>query len=258
MKTVVIISANSEWRAVKELLSPAEIQSTPMGEWFDWTPTSGTPDTGARDTGSLDTEKLDTGTLFFHGGWGKISAAATAQYTIDHFRPDLLVNLGTCGGFEGRIKRGTIILVTKTIIYDIIEQMSDPDEAIAKYSTELDLSWLSDDGPGMMDRDQQTSEHGLQSMVRGLLVSADRDIVACDIPMLIEKYGAVAADWESGAIAWVAKKNNVRCLILRGVTDLVSTEGGEAYGNIGLFHEATKSVMKKLIEQLPDWLARIN
>jgi adenosylhomocysteine nucleosidase len=64
----------------------------------------------------------------------------------------------------------------------------------------------------------------------------------------------VAADWESGAIAWVAKRNGVHCLILRGVTDLVSVGGGEAYGNIGLFLKNTKSVMKTLIDQLPAWL----
>ncbi|MBI4731022.1 MAG: 5'-methylthioadenosine/S-adenosylhomocysteine nucleosidase [Chloroflexi bacterium] len=229
MNIVVIISANTEWRAVKQILSPIEIQTSPLGEWFE----------------TFDLRPL----TFFHGGWGKISAAATAQYVIGHFRPDLLINLGTCGGFKGRIERGTIILVTKTIVYDIIEQMSDPDEAIAKYSTELDLSWLPEGGP-------QTMDHGQSPIVRGLLVSADRDIMAGDIPMLVEKYGAVAADWESGAIAWVAKKNGVRCLILRGVTDLVSAEGGEAYGNIELFHENTKTVMEGLIEQLPAWLGR--
>ena len=83
-------------------------------------------------------------------------------------------------------------------------------------------------------------------MVRGLLVSADRDILAGDIPGLVEKYGAVAADWESGAIAWVAQKNGLRCLILRGVTDLVGATGGEAYGNIQVFHENTKTVMKDI------------
>jgi len=72
--------------------------------------------------------------------------------------------------------------------------------------------------------------------------------------MLIEKYDAVAADWESGAIAWVAKKNNVRVLILRGVTDLVGCDGGEAYGNIELFRERTKTVMRELFRQLPEWL----
>jgi len=227
---LVLISANSEWRVVKEILVPIDVQSTPLGEYFDLKP--------------------DTGTRFFHGGWGKISAAATTQYVIDHFQPDLLINLGTCGGFEGRVARGTVILVEKTIIYDIIEQMSDPDEAIAHYTTEIDLSWLADRGPQNVDRNSP-------STVRGLLVSADRDILAEDIPDLIEKYGAIAADWESGAIAWVAKKNGVRCLILRGVTDLVDATGGEAYGNIGLFHENTKTVMKGLIEQLSVWLDRI-
>jgi adenosylhomocysteine nucleosidase len=228
---IVIISANAEWLAVKEILAPAKIQSTPLGETFDVT--SGT--------------WLVT---FFHGGWGKISAAASTQYVIDHFQPDLLINLGTCGGFEGRIARGTIILVNKTIVYDIIEQMSDPEEALKHYSTEMDLSWLADDGP-------LTIDHGQSSVVRGLLVSADRDILPCDIPMLVEKHAAVAADWESGAIAWVAKRNGVRCLILRGVTDLVSASGGEAYGNIEVFHKNTRKIMKELIGQLPDWLKHI-
>jgi len=216
-RIVVIVSANSEWQAIKEMLTPAEIRNTPLGVCFDVQPST-----------------------YFHGGWGKISAAATTQYVIDHFKPDLLVNLGTCGGFDGHIARGTVILVTRTIIYDIIEQMSDPDEAIAHYSVELDLSWLPDPLP-----------HPVQ---RGLLISADRDILAEDIPALFQKYGAIAADWESGAIAWVAQRNGVRCLILRGVTDLVGARGGEAYGNIELFHENTRIIMQKLIHQLPAWL----
>jgi|GEM_PF-87172 len=217
---IVLVSATSEWQTVKEILAPSQVSNSPPGEYFQ------TPQA-----------------IFFHGGWGKISAAATTQYVIDRWQPNLLVNLGTCGGFEGRIKRGTVILVTKTIVYDIIEQMSDPGEAIFHYSTDLDVSWLPD-----------TLPHPVQ---RGLLVSADRDIVSSDIPGLVKKYGAVAADWESGAIAWVANKNGVHCLILRGVTDLVGTAGGEAYGNIGIFHENTRKVMIELIAQLPDWLNNI-
>ncbi|MGZ6346877.1 MAG: hypothetical protein ACXWNC_04815, partial [Anaerolineales bacterium] len=126
------------------------------------------------------------------------------------------------------------------IIYDIFEQMSDPEDAITHYSTEIDISWL----PNPLPCTVQT----------GLLISGDQDIIPEKIPFLTKKYGAVAADWESGSIAWVAKKNGVRSLILRGVTDLVSTKAGEAYGNISLFHEKTKSIMKTLIDQLPVWL----
>ncbi|MBI4639200.1 MAG: hypothetical protein HY731_00795 [Candidatus Tectomicrobia bacterium] len=42
------------------------------------------------------------------------------------------MNLGTCSGFEGRIEKGTIILVERTIVYDIIEQMLDFDESISQ------------------------------------------------------------------------------------------------------------------------------
>ncbi len=227
MNTLVLISANAEWQAVKEILSPDKIESTPMGETFS--------------------PAAEPFTRYFHGGWGKVSAAASCQYAIDHWRPDLLVNLGTCGGFAGRIERGTIILVEKTIIYDIIEQMEDPEEAIARYSTEIDLSWMTDHG-------QRITGNHQPRIVKGLLVSADRDIVASEIAGLVQKYGAVAADWESGAIAWVAKRNGVRCLILRGVTDLVGEEGGEAYEDIGIFHENTRKVMKELVKGLPGWI----
>ncbi len=225
MNIVVIISADAEWRVVKELYPNLDLHNSPFGEFAELT---------------LGTRHL----TLFHGGWGKISAAATAQYAIDHFKPDLLINLGTCGGFAGRIKTGTVILVERTIVYDIIEQMTDSDEAIQHYSTEIDLSWLKDYGPWK----------GNDEIVRGLLVSADRDIVIEDIPMLIQKYGAVAADWESGAIAWVAKQNGMRLLILRAVSDLVGGEGGEAYGNYDLFIARTKEVMRKLFEMLPMWL----
>lgn len=224
MKIVVLISADAEWCVVKELFPNLNLQASPFGEFAE---------------GTFDLRPL----TLFHGGWGKISAAASAQYVIDHFQPDLLINLGTCGGFAGRIETGTVILVERTIVYDILEQMTASDEAIAHYATSLDLSWLPRELP--------------HPVSRGLLVSADRDILADDIPMLIEKYSAIAADWESGAIAWTAQRNGTRLLILRAVSDLVGGDGGEVYGDYELFIARTRTMMKKLFDQLPDWLDAI-
>lgn len=221
---VVLISADVEWRVIQALMPGQEIVQSSMGDFFfHRLEISGNPEL----------------MLFFHGGWGKIAAAASAQYVIDRWAPELVINLGTCGGFEGKIERGTIILVERTIVYDIIEQMGDYDEHIAHYSTELDLSWLGTDYP--------------QPVQRTLLVSGDRDLVLDDIPSLLQM-GAVAGDWESGAIAWVTARNGTRCLILRGVTDLVGAGGGEAYGNLDLFERNTRLVMAGLLQGLPAWL----
>jgi len=230
---VVIISANTEWQVIRPLFPGAQMQPSPFGEWF------------LADLGGGRT------VILFHGGWGKISAAASAQYAIDRWAPALLVNLGTCGGFEGEIERGTIILVERTVVYDILEQMGDAEGAIAHYTTDLDLSWL--------DRTPEVCGHKRthpQEVRRTLLVSGDRDLLPEDVPKLHAKYGTVAGDWESGAIAYVAARNKVRCLILRGVTDLVGGRGGEAYGNIQLFREGAAQIMRRLLDRLPDWIAR--
>ncbi len=63
---------------------------------------------------------------------------------IDKFNPEILIHLSTYGGFEGSINRLDIILANKTVIYDIIEAMGDSKEAIADYTTKIDLSWLGD------------------------------------------------------------------------------------------------------------------
>jgi adenosylhomocysteine nucleosidase len=221
---VVLISANIEWQALRTLLPEVEIHASPYGECF------------------TTTIQPEIPLLFFHGGWGKIAAAGSTQYVIDRWRPELLVNLGTCGGFAGEVERGEILLVERTLVYDIIEQMGDYDEHIAHYTTEIDLDWLREPFP--------------QVVRRSLLVSGDRDLLVEDVPMLKERYGAVAGDWESGAIAFVAARNHIRLLILRGVSDLVSPAGSEAYGNLQYFAQATENVFRQLLATLPGWIAQ--
>lgn len=219
MKTVVLISAIAEWNAVRPLFPDAKIRRFPFGECFDIL---------------IQDEHL----TFFHSGWGKIASAGSMQYVIDKYSPDLIVNLGTCGGFEGTVNLGDVILVDKTYVYDIVELMGDLD-IVSYYGATLDLSWLTEPYPFPVRR--------------GMIASADSDLPPAKIPFL-QSLGAIAADWESAALAWVAQRNSARLLILRGVSDMVSEDGGEAYNNIEIFNERAKGIMQQLIEQLPEWL----
>jgi adenosylhomocysteine nucleosidase len=219
MKVVVLVSAIAEWNAVKPLFPDSKMRRFPFGECFDII---------------LQDEHIS----FFHSGWGKIASAGSMQHVIDTYFPDLIVNLGTCGGFEPETHLGEIILVEKTYVYDIVELMGDLD-IVTYYTTALDLTWLAEPYP--------------YEVRRGMIASADSDLIPSKIPAL-KSQGAIAADWESAALAWVAQRNNARLLILRGVSDIVSEEGGEAYNNIEMFNERARGIMQQLIEQLPDWL----
>lgn len=218
---VILISANAEWQVVLTLMRPSKVEQTPYGEVFQ-------------------REVTGVACIFFQGGWGKIAAAGSTQYAIDRWQPELLINLGTCGGFAGQVLNGEIILAESTLVYDIFEQIHDPQEAITAYVTKLDLSWLGSPMPLPVRRER--------------LISADRDIIAAEVPQLISQYQAIGADWESGAIAWVVERNKRRCLILRGVSDLVGVEGGEAYGEPSVFVSGTQRVMQQLLDSIPGWL----
>lgn len=222
MNVIVLISAIAEWEAVKLLFPELKIEQSPYGD--------------------LTNLKLGTQNLkLYHSGWGKIASAAMMQYVIDHDAPDLIVNLGTCGGFEGVVNQGDVILVDRAFVYDIVELMGDLDIS-TYYSSSVDLNWLAEPYP--------------YPARRGTIASADSDLPPDKIRFLKSK-GALAADWESAALAWVAQKNQARLLILRGVSDMVSEQGGEAYNNIEIFKQRAKEIMKMLFDQLPGWLAAV-
>jgi len=219
---VVIVSADGEWRAIPKIYPDADFQETPFGQYF---------------VEEVNGEPV----VIMHGGWGKIPSAASAQYAIDRWSPKLIVNMGTCGGFMGEVKRDEVVLADKTVVYDIISQIGDTDSAIKRQATEIDLSWLKPPYP--------------LNVIRGTIVSGDRDLRPEDIPVLKAKYGAKVGDWESGSIAYVCKKNCVKLLILRGVSDLVGPEGGEAYdGSKVIWIEAAEGIMRGLLASLPMWL----
>lgn len=217
---VILISAHSEWRAAKSYCNDPLTERTPFGECF-YKSIAAVP------------------CVFMEGGWGKVSAAGSTQYAIDRWRPRLLINLGTCGGMEGQITVGEVVLANETLIYDIYERMGDQQSALDHYATSIDLSFLRTPYP-----------HSVRVC---RLVSADQDIDPAMLDTLVNHFHAIASDWESGAISWTAARNGTRLLILRVVSDLVNRTGGELYPQ-GDFSARAAEVMQPLLAALPAWI----
>lgn len=221
LRFAVLISADAEWKTVTPVFSGADLHESPYGEFF---------------FADIGHERV----LFFHGGWGKVAAAGSTQYVIDRFQPAFLINLGTCGGVEGRIQRFDVVAPDRVVIYDIAEAMGDSAAAISDYSTTIELP-----------------ARPPVPVVRTTMYSADRDLTPQGLREMDLRYRPVAVDWESGAIAWVAARNRTPVLILRGVTDLVSPEHGEAQGNPALFEANAARVMQGLLRDLPRWIGAL-
>ena len=69
---VVVISADAEWKSVCKRCQYEAVEKSAYGEWF-------------QTDVQISTRRKSV--IFFHGGWGKIAAAASTQYLIDKTRP---------------------------------------------------------------------------------------------------------------------------------------------------------------------------
>ncbi len=135
-----------------------------------------------------------------------------------------------------------IILAIRTLQYDVIQRFGKPSIYFKKsLKTDLNISWVD------------LSEVSVKLHI-GKIGSADQDI-SSESRRILQREGVLAADWESASIAKVCELNNIKCLILRGVTDIPPVRNDL---NVDIqeidYKRNTKIVIKKLlsiVEQIP-------
>jgi len=190
MKLRIQICSDLEWESAKLTLKIKrnELQRQPFGEYF------------ACAFGQHEY-------ICYHSGATKTKAAAACQFAIDTFHPDAIVNLGTCGGVSKKVKNLDIILAKRTFQYDVMQRFGNPSVRFMRgLKTNLDISWV----------DLSRVEGKIYI---GTIASADQDIDDEHWGQL-EGKKVLAADWESASIAKICGLNKVKCLILRGITDI--------------------------------------
>jgi adenosylhomocysteine nucleosidase len=219
MQIVVQVSTIREWDALLALLPhSSEVQSSPTGSFvtYTWSSFHG-PLTG----------------VLLHGGTGKILAAASAQYAALTWRPTYLFLLGTCGAIDPKIRELDVIYATRTIVHDI--------------AIEAKVRELTTDLPGLW-----THVVTPYPVHRGLMVSGDLAVTAANVQLVRDRFPALAADWESGAVAKVCALNGIPCAILKGVSDLPEAAVAQ---QLERYYTNTPRVMERVWQILEQYLA---
>ena len=227
---VILVCSDFEWDYVINHFKNKKLERSPYGNWF---------------IHHHFLKKNNRKVIWFKSGWGKIGSAGATQYVIDTFAPDLIINIGSCGGFSGYIEKNEVVLVNKTIVYDMIDLIGTSGKSIEFYKTSIDYEWLKD--------------KTILKLPKAVIVTADQDLDPERLSELHDKYNAVVGDWESGAIAFVAAKNGNKLLILRGVSDVVGIEGNKAYReDERIFLEGVNNVMQKLMDIIKNLIKTIH
>ena len=173
-------------------------------------------DTGAKHLETargVSVYEIEPGILAYAGGVGKVNAAMSAQYFIDRYQPDWIVNAGVAGSFHD-LPIGTVVLAEDFVQHDI--DTSAVDGVLGLIPT-LKLTSLPTDQP---DR--------AGAILTGLGVAFERGRVATgDVFMTKgDRANAVATEFsptlcemEGCAIAQVCLRNQVKFTALKSVSD---------------------------------------
>ena len=161
--------------------------------------------------------------ICFESGPGEIQAGAGMQYLIAKFDPNIILNIGTCGGLEYSMKMGDVCIVEEVV------------------HTDYDVSCIANTLPGQyiglsserIRLNKRLIELTLEyfenkrKISRASLASQDR-VINGDINRidLGEKWKCQICDMEMAGYSLIALKNKVPLVSLKIVSDSIGDNIG--------------------------------
>ena len=209
----VLISSKKEFNELLKIYNIGEdyLEKYPFGEYYR-------------------TEFRVKDIVFFRSGIRKINSSAATQYMIDKFNLEKLIVIGTCTSSNEGLNYGDIIIPSKVIDYDYI---------IRELEEEIDEELYL-----VPDQVSMPNEY-----YDGVLGTSDKALVLWSDYTFLASNSIDASDLESYAVLKICKTNNVKCIIIKGVTDKPMRSMDGYNEQLDVYEENLPIVMKKIIEE---------
>ena len=168
-------------------------------------------DTGAKHLETargVSVYEIEPGILAYAGGVGKVNAAMSAQYFIDRYQPDWIVNAGVAGTI------GTVVLAEDFVQHDIDTSAVD---GVPGLIPTLNLTALPTDQP---DRAGAILAGLGVAFTRGRVATGDVFMTKGDRANAVAtEFSPTLCEMEGCAIAQVCLRNQVKFTALKSVSD---------------------------------------
>lgn len=177
--------------------------------------------------------------VFYNTGARKVNGIGANQYMILHFNLEKVIVVGTCAGIDDKYKNLDIFVPNKAVQYDCTVKEVEP---LIKKSFIVDID---------------LSNYNFQYNT-GTIGTADKAVVMWKDYLELKEHNITIADTEAGAIAYICKKNNIECIIIKGISDFPTNEqlSNKEQSNeeqINVYLENTPKIMKIIYK---DYLQR--
>lgn len=124
---------------------------------------------------------------------------------ISKFNLTKVIVVGTCAGIDNKFNNLDIFVPDKAVQYDCTVKEIEP---FIKQSFIVDID---------------LSKYG-NEFYTGTIGTADKAVVMWKDYLELKENKIIIADTEAGAIAYICKKNDVECIIIKGISDFPTDE----------------------------------
>ncbi len=179
----ISVAAQKEWKVVLDYYHKDidKIDKYPYGEYFF--------------------EKINNkDVIFYRCGTRKTKASGATQYMIDKFNLTKIIVIGTCAGVDEKYKLLDIFLPNKVVQVDCT-YLEQGDSFKEDFIVDINLDKYN---------------FGYNTCIIG---SSDKPMIHKEVCDLMYKNGLSVIDMESAPIAYICKVNDVKCVIIKGISD---------------------------------------
>jgi nucleoside phosphorylase len=212
--TGIVVAAKREWEHVVGYygLRSEDLIEYPFGQYFF--------------------KKInDIEVIFYSSGSRKVNSSGANQYMISKFNLNKIIVIGTCAGINESLKVFDVVIPNVAVQYDATVKEMEPliKESFTVKLKDYDLGFI------------------YKTRVIG---TADKALVYWPDYLMLKENKIDIADTESAAVAYICKRNNVECVIIKGISDFPhEINDKETYEKqFNTFMENIPIVMKNILD----------
>lgn len=167
----------------------------------------------------------ETKVIWLYSGVCKVNAAVAAQILIDGFQVDAIINAGTAGGMDPKVRLFDLVVTERVAYHDVAGHI------LTDFHPWMsDVFFRSDEG--LVEAARICSRRPEFAGMRihfGVTVTGEQFIADDKRDAINKKFTPLSVDMETAAVAHVAYVNRIPFLAIRAVTDTADHSGVDQF-----------------------------
>lgn len=164
----------------------------------------------------------DVRVIAAYSGVCKVNAAIAAELMIEIFGADAVINAGTAGGMDPRVKLFDTVVAERSVYHDVARDI------LTEFHPWMPSVYFPSDET-LLSAARSYAETAERPILFGTIATGEAFIEHEGRERIVQKFNPLAVDMETAAVAHACYVNGVPFLAVRSITDTGEDCGAERF-----------------------------